>query len=78
MKTAISIADPLFESAEVRARQMGLSRSQLYARAVAQYLKADEEESLTEKLNAVYDALPAALDPALQALQHRTLSRERW
>jgi metal-responsive CopG/Arc/MetJ family transcriptional regulator len=35
MKTAISLPDELFESADALARRMGISRSKLFATAVA-------------------------------------------
>ncbi|MFV9507021.1 MAG: hypothetical protein AB4911_20925 [Oscillochloridaceae bacterium umkhey_bin13] len=38
MKTAISIPDPLFEAAEQYAQDKGLSRSELYAKAIQHYL----------------------------------------
>ena len=38
MKTAISIPDETFEAAETLAGRLGLSRSELYATAVAEYL----------------------------------------
>ena len=38
MKTAISLPDDLFDSADELAQQLGVSRSELYARAVAEYL----------------------------------------
>jgi hypothetical protein len=33
MKTAISISDDVFEAADVAAREMGVSRSELYVKA---------------------------------------------
>ena len=39
MKTAISIPDPLFERADVLARQFHISRSELYARAVERFVE---------------------------------------
>ncbi|MEK6716162.1 MAG: ribbon-helix-helix protein, CopG family, partial [candidate division NC10 bacterium] len=35
MKTAISIPDPLFRECEKLARDLGISRSQLFSRALA-------------------------------------------
>jgi metal-responsive CopG/Arc/MetJ family transcriptional regulator len=40
MKTAISLPDPLFKAGEKAARRLGVSRSQLYARALRQYLES--------------------------------------
>jgi metal-responsive CopG/Arc/MetJ family transcriptional regulator len=80
MKTAISLPDPLFEAAEQLARQLGKSRSQLYAEALREYLERRRDEDITRRLNEIYDAEPelAELDPVLAALQYRSLPKEEW
>ena len=79
MKTAISIPDRVFRSAEFAARRLKLSRSQLYAAAVFEYVERRKGAGVTEKLNEVYaDAGSSALDPALAAAQLRSLGRKRW
>lgn len=76
MKTAISIPDDLFDSAEGAARRLGLSRSELYARALRDYLAEHGTEGITERLNEVYgDEQESVLDPALAELQRRSLER---
>jgi metal-responsive CopG/Arc/MetJ family transcriptional regulator len=39
MKTAISIPDLLFDEAEKLAQRLGMSRSELYAKALAAYIE---------------------------------------
>jgi metal-responsive CopG/Arc/MetJ family transcriptional regulator len=39
LKTAISIPDNLFEAADKVARRLGISRSELYQRAIARFLE---------------------------------------
>ena len=78
MKTAVSMPNPLFEAAERVAQRLGLSRSQLYARALARYLEEIRREGVTERLNRIYDVEPSEPDPVLAALQARTLPRESW
>ncbi len=39
MKTAISLLDAVFAEAEALAHQLGLSRSELYVKALQAYLK---------------------------------------
>ncbi|TVQ22858.1 MAG: ChpI protein [Spirochaetaceae bacterium] len=55
MKTAISLPNDLYADAEQTARAMGIPRSQLFARAVAEYIKRHRRERITERLNEVYD-----------------------
>lgn len=78
MKTAISIPDPLFEVAEQFAKRMGLSRSELYAVALQEYLQAHKQERVTEQLDAVYSEEDSKLDPLFVKLQAQTLSEENW
>ena len=54
MKTAISIPDNLFNEAEITARQLGLARSQLYVRAIQEFIEHHNRDAITEKLNALY------------------------
>ena len=53
MKTAISIPDTVFESAERLAERMKKSRSQLYSEAVAEYLARHRHDAITERINEV-------------------------
>lgn len=61
MKTAISLPDKLFQEADEFAERAGISRSELYATAVAEYLARRNESVVTARLDAVYassDVLP--------------------
>lgn len=80
MKTAISIPDAVFEEAERMAKRRGLSRSELYANAVAEYVKNERFLGVRERLDVVYRDNPddSALDPMLEAAQARSLPKERW
>ncbi|NJM68764.1 MAG: ChpI protein [Scytonema sp. RU_4_4] len=78
MKTAISIPTPLFEAAEQFAKRMGLSRSELYAVALQEYLHAHQSDQITEQLDAVYADEDSSLDPFFVQLQAHTLSKETW
>ena len=78
MKTAISIPDPLFEAAEQFAHDNGLSRSELFARAVQLYLQTFKYQGITDALDQVYTDETSILDPAITAAQTRVLSKEDW
>jgi metal-responsive CopG/Arc/MetJ family transcriptional regulator len=79
MKTAISLPDPLFKSAEALARRLGVSRSELFAKAVAEFIAQHDRARLTERLNAVYaDVADEPPDLELAALQARSLPQDQW
>lgn len=80
VKTAVSIPDRIFEEAERLAKERGLSRSELYARAVAEYVKHQRHAGVREQLDAVYEAAPetSALDPLIDRLQAASLPKEEW
>jgi metal-responsive CopG/Arc/MetJ family transcriptional regulator len=78
MKTAISIPDPLFQAAEEFAHEQGLSRSELYARAIQHYLAQHRYHGVTDALNQVYVTEASQLDPAIVAAQVRILPKDEW
>jgi len=57
MKTAISVPDDTFEQATRQAAELGISRSEFFARAARRYLDELASQSLTQQVN---DALKAA------------------
>ena len=57
MKTAVSLPDELFERAEHVASEMGVPRSNLYARAIAEFVDRHETERTTARLDALYSEL---------------------
>ena len=76
MKTAISIPDPIFDSAEKVAGRLGVSRSQLYARAVHEYVERHRDDEVTQALDHVYAKQSSRLDPLLEKMQYASLPRE--
>lgn len=78
MKTAISIPDDLFEAAEGLAKELQVSRSQLYARAVAELIARLRDDDVTRRLDEVYSRTGSRLDPVLERLQGDSLPSEDW
>jgi len=76
MKTAVSIPDDLYQAAELAAEQLGLSRSELYRRALGAYLRDREDEGVTKALNEVYaeGRDDGRLDRHLSSMQNATVS----
>jgi metal-responsive CopG/Arc/MetJ family transcriptional regulator len=78
MKTAISIPDALFEAAEELAVRLGVSRSELYQRAVRRFVEDHRDEEITAALNRVYDDVDSSLDPVMAAIQATSLGDAEW
>jgi hypothetical protein len=58
-------------------RRLRVSRSELYAKAIAEYLKRRQDDAVTECLNDVYSR-PAKLDPGLHRAQMKSLEKDAW
>lgn len=79
MKTAISIPDNLFEAADKVARRLGISRSELYQRALARFLEQQSGDVVRERLDSVYGkAGNSDLDPIIMAAGEQILADENW
>lgn len=78
MKVAVSIPDELFDSGETLGKKLGVSRSRLYATALAEFLAKHRGRKTTERLNAVYASEDSRLDPRLRRLQGRSLGEPSW
>lgn len=78
MKTAISIPDEVFREAERYARRTKKSRSELYSKAVAEYLARRLPDSVTEAMNKLCDELGQPEDPFVAQAGRRILERTQW
>ena len=80
MKTAISIPDNLFTDAEITAKQLGLARSQLYVRAIKEFIEHHNKDKITEKLNMLYSHAVAEnelLDAGIESMRKAT-KNDTW
>jgi hypothetical protein len=78
MKTAVSVPDDLFLLAETAARRLQVSRSQLYATAIEEFLQRQQTSAVTERLNKVYSHQKAKVDLPLHRAQLRFLDKDSW
>lgn len=82
MKTAISIPDDLFVSAENTAKKLGIPRSQLFAKALEEFIQNHSKEKITEKLNEVYTNGAIKKDHSLSdasvAILRNSLKNDSW
>jgi metal-responsive CopG/Arc/MetJ family transcriptional regulator len=78
MKVAISLPDEVFERSERVAKRLKVSRSELYSRALREFIDAHAPDYVTTAWN---DAIAVAGQPDVQAsrvLARRVLGKMEW
>jgi predicted transcriptional regulator len=78
MKTAISVPDDVFERAELTAKRLKLSRSELYSRALADFIARHTEEEVTAAMNAAIERNGQPRDEAVILNGRRVLESTEW
>ena len=78
MKTAISVPDEVFDGAEDLARRLKVSRSELYSRALREFLARHSPERVTRALNDVCDELDTRSDVFVASAARELLRRDEW
>jgi predicted transcriptional regulator len=78
MKTAISIPDEVFAEADTLARAMKTSRSELYSRAVREFVARHSSDAVTAALDSVCAEVGPEEDAFVDAAARSTLGRSPW
>ncbi|MBT3245121.1 MAG: ChpI protein [Bacteroidetes bacterium] len=81
METAISLPNKLFYMAEEYAEKHRLSRNELYATAVSEFIKKEkkiEKKFITQKINEVCDKIDTSLNPQSKVAAKRILVSSEW
>ena len=78
MKTAVSIPDQVFEDAERLAKRMKRSRSEVYSRALAEYVARHASDRVTVAMDETLAALTAPREDFARRAAHRVLERSDW
>jgi hypothetical protein len=78
MKTAVSIPDRVFKSAERLARRMKKSRSQLFSHALEEYMARHAPDQVTEAMDQVCAELGDAPDPFVAAAAEKAMESSEW
>lgn len=78
MKTAVSIPNDIFERAEHLAHREKRSRSELYARALSEYVARHAPDSVTEAMDRVLAEIDEPRERFLSRAARRTLERSEW
>jgi metal-responsive CopG/Arc/MetJ family transcriptional regulator len=78
MKTVISLPDSVFEEAEALAKELGVSRSELYTQALIVHLRKYNRNQILNTLDRVYSEESSQVDPVLVKMQFMSLPCEDW
>lgn len=81
MRTAVSVPDGVFRMAEQLAQDRRMSRSELYTRALDEYVhkhQRHDREELLGSINRVCDRVDTGLDAATKALRDASLPKGEW
>lgn len=87
MEIEPSVPDDMYWQAESLANRMGISKSELFCRAISDYIKGCEAavqdnrpagDLVQEALDAVYSREESGVDEMLAKMQWASLPRESW
>ena len=60
------------------AKRLGISRSELFRKAVDAYIETHKTDQVSEALDEVYSQEPSGVDEALSQMQSASLPEEDW
>ncbi|HMC29958.1 MAG TPA: ribbon-helix-helix protein, CopG family [Candidatus Angelobacter sp.] len=78
MKTTITLRADLVRKAERAARRLGISRNQLFAAAISEFLERRRPSKITERLNQIYSQESSKLDAVFERAQVESLKVTDW
>ncbi len=78
MKIAVSVPKDVFEEAEQLARQMKRSRSDVYSRALAEYVARHAPDRVTEAMDRALAEISEPADHFVRTASRRVLKRNDW
>lgn len=78
MKVAISIPDEVFAEAESLARELKASRSDVYSRALREFLGRHAPDRITEQMDRVVADVGEGADKFVRRAGRNVLRRVEW
>jgi metal-responsive CopG/Arc/MetJ family transcriptional regulator len=78
MKTAVSIPDEVFDRADRLARRVRQSRSEVFSRALREYLARHAPDEVTEAMDRVCAEVGDQRDEFVAVAARQTLERSEW
>ena len=78
MKTAVSVPDEVFDEAEHLAKHLKISRSELYSKALAEFVSRHSPDAVTDSFNRACAAVQGEPDPVFQRAARKVLETSEW
>jgi len=78
MKIAVSVPNEVFERAEGLAKRLDVSRSELYSRALREYLARHSPDEVTQALDRVCGELDSTTDDFVREASRRVFEGTEW
>ena len=78
MKVAVSIPDEVFERGDAWARRARQSRSEVYSRALREYVSRHAPDEVTDAMNRACEAVGDQGEPFVSAASRQVLKRSEW
>jgi hypothetical protein len=78
IQNELAIPAEIVEAAQQLAGKLGLSANELFATALADFIRRYGEIDITAELDKIYSDTGSTLDPVLGAMQLKSLSKEEW
>jgi metal-responsive CopG/Arc/MetJ family transcriptional regulator len=78
MKIAVSVPDDVFQEAEQLARRTQRSRSEVYSRALAEYVARHAPDRVTEAMDRALTEIGETADQFVRTASRRVLKRSAW
>ncbi|MGB3049728.1 MAG: ribbon-helix-helix protein, CopG family [Polyangiales bacterium] len=78
MKIAVSVPNEVFDRAERLAKRLRVSRSELYSRALREYLARHSPDEVRQALDALCEELDTGADDFVRDASQRVLEATDW
>lgn len=78
MKVAVSVPDPVFAEAESLAKRLNVSRSEVYSRALKEFVGRHAPDRVTEQMDRVVASVGESSDAFSQRAARRVFKRVEW
>jgi len=78
MKVAVSIPDAVFAEAEALAKRLKTSRSEIFSRALGEFIGHHAPERVTDLMNKVVHEVGEEVDTFSAAAARRVIKKTEW